>query len=180
MAVKDILYNVEIYIGALWPLTITLTDDNDVPIPLTGYYVYCEIRDKEGGRILATPTVTITPGSGQIYLSLTPTQTKTFGAGKAVIDVLLIEIADPTNIRPLLRGAVTIFPQITVIQKTMTGGTHSGTDVIDLTPTGLVVGMAISGAGIGVGATIATLDTDHIHASVVSTATASVSLTFTL
>jgi hypothetical protein len=181
MPISDIIHNVEVYCGSLFPLTITLTDDNDVPVNLTGYAVYCEIRSQAGGELLATPTVQITPASGQIYIFLTPAQTKVFGAGRAIMDVVLVEIADLTNVRPLLRGDVTVFPQVTVIQKTLAGNTHSGTDVLDIADTSaLVVGMAISGVGIGVGAVISTIDTDHVHASVVSTASATVAITFSL
>jgi hypothetical protein len=182
MAISDIINNVEIYCGSLFPLTITLTDDNDVPIDLTGFAVYCEIRTQPGGELLATPTVVITPASGQIYIYLTPAQTKTFGAGRAMIDVVMVEIADLTNVRPLLRGDVKVWQQLTRITKTLAGNTHNGTNEIDLAvTTGLVVGMAIAGAGIGSGAVISTIDTDHIHASVVSTADGTgVSLTFSL
>lgn len=181
MPISDLICNVEIYLGSLWPLTMTLTDDNDVPVSLVGFTVFCEIRTQPGGTLLATPHVVITPAGGQIYYFLLPTETKMFGAKSGYIDALLVEIADPTNVRPLLIGDVSTFPQNTVIQKTLIGNTHNGTDVIDLADTSqMVIGMAITGVGVGVGASVATIDVDHVHASVVSTADGTVSLTFTL
>ena len=183
MSINDILHNVEIYCGSLFPLSLTLTDDNDVVVNLTGYAAYCEIRDRPGGNLLATPTVQVTPGSGQVYIFLTPAQTKAFGAARASIDVVLIEIADPTNVRPILRGDVSVFPQITIIQKTMNGATHSGTKVIDgiASTTGLCAGMTVTGVGIGVGAVINTVDSGvQVTLTVNSTASATVSLLFVL
>jgi len=183
MPINDILYNVEIYRGSLFPLTITLTDDNDVAVSLTGYAVYCEIRTQPGGELLATPSVVITPASGLIYICLTPAQTKEFGAAKGVIDVLLVEIADLTNVRPILRGDVAVFPQITAITKTLSGTTVSGAKTITgLVATGaLVIGMAITGTGIGAGSVIATIDSPtQVTGTVNSTASATVSVTFSL
>jgi hypothetical protein len=180
MAISDLIHNIEIMQGSLFPLTIIVTDDDDVVIPLTGYVVFCEIRDRPGGSLIASPTISVTPASGQIYISLTPAQTKEIGAERGVYDVLIVDQDDQTNVRPVLMGEVKIWPQVTKLEVTLSGGTHSGTDVIDIAnTTGLVVGMAISGTGIGVGALIASIDTNHIHATVVSTATATVSLTFT-
>lgn len=171
MTVKDQIHNIEIYKGSLWSLTIILKDSNKSPISLTGYSAYCEIRSSPGGQLLASPALTITAGSGQLYFFLTPAQTKLFGSGRAVYDIVLIEIADLTNTRPLLRGDVLVYEQITRPTVTLVGNVHNTTDLMDCTPASkLVVGMLITGTGVPAGTTILSLDTDHLHMSVVATA----------
>jgi hypothetical protein len=67
------------------------------------------------------------------------------------------------------------------LETTLTGNTHSGTDLIDIAvTTNLRVGMAVTGTGVGTAAVISSIDADHVHVSVVSTASATVSITFSI
>jgi hypothetical protein len=96
--------------GAKWDLTLIYMDNNKVPINLTGYTAFCEIRTRAGGELLATPTPTITAGAGQINLVLLPVATVAIGAEVGVYDVLIRKDSDHTQISYLVGGNAYIKP----------------------------------------------------------------------
>jgi len=110
-AVHDIM----IRPGARWDLTLIYMDNNEVPIDLTGYTAYCEIRTRAGGDLLATPTIAVTAVAGQINLTLLPAATNDIGAEVGAYDVLIRKDSDHTQISYLVGGEAYIKPIVTAV-----------------------------------------------------------------
>lgn len=97
--------DVVVYKGETWELDTVLTNDNDVPIPLTGYSARAEVRDPITHKLLYTfvsgTNITITPSEGRQVLSMTATETAGLQFIHAVWD-FFIKIGSVRT--PLWRG----------------------------------------------------------------------------
>lgn len=109
MAIKA---NIIVDQGSNYSTTITLTDDDDNVINLTGYTANAQIK-KTYTSSTATPfTTSINATAGIITLSLTSTASANLVAGRYVYDVLL-KSSDNVKSRAV-EGIITVTPRVAV------------------------------------------------------------------
>lgn len=108
MAIKA---NLIIDQGTDYSTTITLTDDQDNVVDLTGYTANAQMKKTYTSSNVVTFTTTITPLQGFVTLSLTDTQTANITPGRYVYDVILTVGSITTRI---VEGIVTVTPRVTV------------------------------------------------------------------
>lgn len=107
MAIKA---NLIIDQGTDYSTSITLTDDEENVIDLTGYTANAQIRKTYSSSNSVTFTTTITPAQGVIVLSLTDSQTANIVPGRYVYDVILTTGSTTSRI---IEGIVTVTPRVT-------------------------------------------------------------------
>ena len=104
--------NIFIDQGATFTTTVTVTDANGDAVNLSGYSVAAQIRKTFLSSTATAFTATISnASSGEITISLTPTQTTALEAGRFVYDVL-ITASGGTKTR-VVEGQVTVHPSVT-------------------------------------------------------------------
>ncbi len=104
--------NIFIDQGATFTTTVTVTDANGDAVNLSGYSVAAQIRKTFLSSTATAFTATISnASSGEITISLTPTQTTALEAGRFVYDVL-ITASGGTKTR-VVEGQVTVNPSVT-------------------------------------------------------------------
>ena len=104
--------NIFIDQGATFTTTVTVTDANGDAVNLSGYSVAAQIRKTFLSSTATAFTATISnASSGEITISLTPTQTATLEAGRFVYDVV-ITASGGTKTR-VVEGQVTVNPSVT-------------------------------------------------------------------
>ena len=82
--------NIFIDQGATFTTTVTVTDANGDAVNLSGYSVAAQIRKTFLSSTATAFTATISnASSGEITISLSPTQTTALEAGRFVYDVLI-------------------------------------------------------------------------------------------
>jgi hypothetical protein len=108
MAIKA---NLIIDQGTTFSTSVDVTDENDLPIDLTGYTGTAQIR-KHYSSSNSTPfAVGIDGPDGTVTLNLTAAQTGALTAGRYVYDV---ELTNSSNvISRIVEGIVTVTPQVT-------------------------------------------------------------------
>ena len=104
--------NIFIDQGATFTTTVTVTDANGDAVNLSGYSVAAQIRKTFLSSTATSFTATISnASSGEITISLSPTQTAALEAGRFVYDVL-ITASGGTKTR-VVEGQVTVNPSVT-------------------------------------------------------------------
>ena len=104
--------NIFIDQGATFTTTVTVTDANGDAVNLSGYSVAAQIRKTFlSSTATAFPATISNASSGEITISLTPTQTTALEAGRFVYDVL-ITASGGTKTR-VVEGQVTVNPSVT-------------------------------------------------------------------
>ena len=104
--------NIFIDQGATFTTTVTVTDANGDAVNLSGYSVAAQIRKTFLSSTATAFTATISnAASGEITISLSPTQTTALEAGRFVYDVL-ITASGGTKTR-VVEGQVTVNPSVT-------------------------------------------------------------------
>ena len=104
--------NIFIDQGATFTTTVTVTDSNGDAVNLSGYSVAAQIRKTFLSSSATAFTATISnASSGEITISLSPTQTTALEAGRFVYDVL-ITASGGTKTR-VVEGIVTVNPRVT-------------------------------------------------------------------
>ena len=104
--------NIFIDQGATFTTTVTVTDSNGDAVNLSGYSVAAQIRKTFLSSTATAFTATISnASSGEITISLTPTQTAALEAGRFVYDVV-ITASGGTKTR-VVEGQVTVNPSVT-------------------------------------------------------------------
>lgn len=96
--------------GADWALTFKIKDANGAPISLTGYTGTCQLRERPGSPVLASPTVTITPATGTVVLSLAASVTLSLPAIALVGDCFIVNT--PVT-QCLWDGKIKVTPRVT-------------------------------------------------------------------
>lgn len=98
--------------GSTYSYTISLTNELNDILDLTGYSADSQIRKwYTSSTILATFTTTLSIETGELTLSLTAYQTNNLQSGRYVYDV---ELTDSNGkISRILEGLVTVSPQVT-------------------------------------------------------------------
>lgn len=107
MAIKA---NLTIDQGTDYSTTITLTDEEDNVVNLTGYTANAQLRKTYSSSNSVTFTTAISDIQGLVTLSLTDTQTANITPGRYVYDVLLTVNSTTTRI---VEGIVTVTPRVT-------------------------------------------------------------------
>jgi len=95
--------------GQTWTTTITLTDENDVAIDLTGYTAKMEIRDKPGGQLYLSLTPTVTAATGTITMTITAAQSVLFTFTHAAYD---LKITAGAVVTVLMGGDFDVIPRV--------------------------------------------------------------------
>ena len=104
--------NIFIDQGATFTTTVTVTDANGDAVNLSGYSVAAQIRKTFLSSSATAFTATISnASSGEITISLSPTQTAALEAGRFVYDVV-ITASGGTKTR-VVEGQVTVNPSVT-------------------------------------------------------------------
>ena len=104
--------NIFIDQGATFTTTVTVTDANGDAVSLSGYSVAAQIRKTFLSSTATAFTATISnASSGEITISLSPTQTAALEAGRFVYDVV-ITASGGTKTR-VVEGQVTVNPSVT-------------------------------------------------------------------
>ena len=104
--------NIFIDQGATFTTTVTVTDANGDAVNLSGYSVAAQIRKTFLSSTATAFTASISnASSGEITISLTPTQTAALEAGRFVYDVV-ITASGGTKTR-VVEGQVTVNPSVT-------------------------------------------------------------------
>ena len=104
--------NIFIDQGATFTTTVTVTDANGDAVNLSGYSVAAQIRKTFLSSSATAFTASISnASSGEITISLSPTQTTALEAGRFVYDVL-ITASGGTKTR-VVEGQVTVNPSVT-------------------------------------------------------------------
>jgi hypothetical protein len=108
MAIKA---NIIIDQGTSYSTNITLTDDNDTAVDLTGYTVSAQFRKTyTSANSIAFATATV-PASGIVALSLSSNASANVTAGRYVYDVVLT--SNTNVVSRVVEGIVTITPRVT-------------------------------------------------------------------
>ena len=104
--------NIFIDQGATFTTTVTVTDANGDAVNLSGYSVAAQIRKSHQSTSSVAFTASVSDASsGEITISLTPTQTAALEAGRFVYDVV-ITASGGTKTR-VVEGQVTVNPSVT-------------------------------------------------------------------
>jgi hypothetical protein len=103
--------NITIDQGTTFSTTITLADEDNVLIDLTGYTANSQIRKHYSSSNSQSFSVTLGGIQGTMTLSLTSTQTSNLIAGRYVYDV---ELTSSSNVvSRIVEGIVTVTPEVT-------------------------------------------------------------------
>lgn len=103
--------NITIDQGTTFSTTITLADEDNVLIDLTGYTANSQIRKHYSSSNSQSFSVTLGGVQGTVALSLTSTQTSNLTAGRYVYDV---ELTSSSNVvSRIVEGIVTVTPEVT-------------------------------------------------------------------
>tara|TARA_Y100001935_G_scaffold237245_1_gene222591 strand:+ start:1135 stop:1467 length:333 start_codon:yes stop_codon:yes gene_type:complete len=104
--------NIFIDQGATFTTTVTVTDSSGSAVNLSGYSVAAQIRKTFLSASATAFTASISnASSGEITISLSPTQTAALEAGRFVYDVV-ITASGGTKTR-VVEGQVTVNPSVT-------------------------------------------------------------------
>jgi hypothetical protein len=107
MAIKA---NLIIDQGTDYSTSITLTDDEDNVVDLTGYTADAQMRKTYSSSNSVTFSTTVVEAQGVLTLSLTDTQTANITPGRYVYDVVITTGSTTTRI---VEGIVTVTPRVT-------------------------------------------------------------------
>ena len=104
--------NIFIDQGATFTTTVTVTDSSGSAVNLSGYSVAAQIRKSHQSTSSVDFTASVSDASsGEITISLTPTQTAALEAGRFVYDVV-ITASGGTKTR-VVEGQAIITPGVT-------------------------------------------------------------------
>lgn len=109
--------DLEIYQGANFEFTITVMDENEAPIDLSGYTAKMDIRPYPGGEVLLSAStsnglITIDGVNGEVGISIDYASTNALPSGTLKYDVF-IQSGDASTRRCIAEGDVIVTPRIT-------------------------------------------------------------------
>ena len=97
--------------GADWSLSFIVEDTNGLPVNLTGWTGTCQLRERPGGEILATVTVTVTGATGTVKLALKASITTTLPTIELMGDCF---ITNGSATECLWEGKIIVTPKVTL------------------------------------------------------------------
>lgn len=109
MAIKA---NIIIDQGTDYSTNISLTDDNDAVVDLTGYSASAQFRKTYTSANSVAFSTAISPALGVIAISLTANASANVAAGRYVYDVVLTN-GTTHIVSRVVEGIVTITPRVT-------------------------------------------------------------------
>ena len=100
--------------GATWEQNITLYEGDGVTLQnLTGYTIDAQVRKNYTSTSkIDISTVSATPATGVIVMSLTATQTAALKAGRYVYDLQITQTSSGT-VKRAIEGVITVRPEVT-------------------------------------------------------------------
>lgn len=104
------IQNLVIDQGTTFDLTINVNSDDGSAADLTDYTITAQIRKSYYTSTYTAFTTGKVNLTGEITLSLTPTQTSALKAGRYVYDV---EMASPDETVRVMEGIITVTPEVT-------------------------------------------------------------------
>lgn len=96
--------------GATFSTTITVTDDEGIPMNLSGYTGAAQIRKHYTSSNSVNFSVSISGSDGEVTLGLTANATSLITPGRYVYDC---EITNGGVVSRILEGIVTVTPEVT-------------------------------------------------------------------
>ena len=103
--------NIVIDQGTTFSTTINLTDDDDLPIDLTGYTGRSKMKKHYTSSNSHSFTVSLGGNTGILTLALSANQTSNIVPGRYVYDVELVNASNV--ISRIVEGIVTVTPEVT-------------------------------------------------------------------
>lgn len=106
-------FDIELYKGDYFPLTVTLVQpDNAGPLNLTGYTPSAQVRANYGDPLVYNFTATIPdPTTGVVHLVLPSAVTAGIEPGSYIWD---FQVREPSgNVRTYIAGDVTVYNEVT-------------------------------------------------------------------
>jgi hypothetical protein len=97
--------------GSDFSTTITITDDEGLPVDLSEYTGAAQMRKHYTSAISYNFNVAVGSGDGTVTLSMTYAQTANIASGRYVYDCELLSSANVTS--RILEGIVTVTPEVT-------------------------------------------------------------------
>lgn len=105
--------NLSINTSTNFSQTFTLTDDEGAALNLSEYSYASQIRKHpNSSTAVSFATTALTPSTGQLTISLDPSDTADLKPGRYVYDIVLTKTADSTKTR-VLQGSVIVSKTIT-------------------------------------------------------------------
>ena len=105
-----------IYAGVKNSWEVSMFNDDETELDATGFSYFCQVRDRPGGKLLATMTIDLTDiATGVFTMTLTQANSSLIGERSGTYDVLQQEDIAPTNVVRLYGGDVEIIPVTTVV-----------------------------------------------------------------
>ena len=107
-------YDLQIYKGQTFLLSLTLKDDNDLAIDLTNTAIsgYLKNRYSDPLKMENLNTAIVSPTSGTVSLSLSATATANLPTNIGVYDVEMFNLLDGSTTK-ILCGKAYIYPETT-------------------------------------------------------------------
>jgi len=107
-------YDLEIYQGQTFALSLTVRDDNGVPLNLNGVQVsgYLKARYSDSGKLADLNATVLEPASGIVGLGISFSGTEVLPVGYAFYDVEMLT-ADSMSKVKILAGKASIYPEAT-------------------------------------------------------------------
>jgi hypothetical protein len=103
-------YDLVIYRGDYFPISVTVRDSNDVPLNLTGYTAKAVVKPDYASATTYSFTSTITEGTGKVDLVLPSAVSATLIPGPYIWD---FQLTDPSgNVRTYIAGDVTVYDEV--------------------------------------------------------------------
>lgn len=104
-------FDLELYKGDYFPLTVTLVQPNGLPLNLTGYTAQAVVRANFGDPVVYNFTVSIpAPENGKVELVLPSAVTAGIEPGSYIWD---FQIKEPSgNARTYIAGDVTVYNEV--------------------------------------------------------------------
>jgi LEA14-like dessication related protein len=104
-------YDLVLYKGDFFSMTLTFNNPDDSPMDLTGYTAQCSIRPTIGSTEAHNAELTITPLQGKVDVLFPSSVTADLAAGDFVWDFQLTNPDD--NVRTFFAGDVKVYGEIT-------------------------------------------------------------------
>lgn len=104
-------YDLVLYRGDYFPMTVTLKDANGTALNLTGYTAKAQIKTGFTDTLPYNFTTTIDAANGKVTLILTSAVSETIPGGSYIWD---FQVTDGSgNVRTYLAGDVTVYDEVT-------------------------------------------------------------------
>lgn len=104
-------FDLVLYKGDYLPFSVTLKDNANAPIDLTGYTAQCSIMASYESLVSYDATCTIDALDGQVDIVFPSTVTSTMDAGNYIWDFQLTDASG--NVRTYFTGDVKVYGEVT-------------------------------------------------------------------